>query len=82
MEISMRRFHFTWIVGALVALTLNGCAPTPQDSAGARHENRPAQGNGTDGATRSQTKGDLYPTKLENCVTAVGADRSRCSASN
>ena len=76
----MREFLSTWLGGAVVALALSGCVPTAQDSSGSRHEDRQAHGNGTDGAARS--KDALYPTKLENCLTAVGADRSRCAASN
>jgi hypothetical protein len=69
----MRALHFTWIAAFAVMPMLNGCARTAQDTSAAQRANA---------AKPSKTQDDLRPTKLENCVTAVGADRSRCSATN
>ena len=67
------------ITGITLALILNGCAPAAHDASGMRNQDKPTHGIGNDGAAPSH---DSYPTKLENCVTAVGADRSRCTATN
>jgi len=49
--------------------TVVGCTSTttPSDS----QQRAPVQNGG--GSSSSKTKDDLRPTKLENCVTAVGA---------
>lgn len=70
----MRALHFIiWITAFAMVAMVNGCATTAQDSSST---------HGSNAAKPSKAQEDLRPTKLENCVTAVGADRSRCSATN
>jgi hypothetical protein len=71
--IEMRAMHFMRIAALAMMPMLNGCAPTAPDSSAA---------HGGGATTTPKAQDDLRPTKLENCVTAVGADRSRCSATN
>lgn len=67
----MRILH-AWLVGLPIALFLGGCAMNAQDSSSPRNQEvRP-----------SQTRDESHPTRLEHCLTAVGADRTRCSATN
>jgi hypothetical protein len=61
-----------WLVGLPIALFLGGCAMNAQDSSSRRSQE----------ARPSQTREESHPTRLENCLTAVGADRTRCSATN
>jgi hypothetical protein len=70
----MRALHLIiWSTAFAMMPMFHGCAPTAQDSSST---------HGSNAVNPTKAQGDLRPTKLENCVTAVGADRSRCSATN
>jgi hypothetical protein len=82
METSMSKLHTTLMAGIAVVLALDGCAPTGQHPPGVHKQGTQTRGDGTGSTSNSPPKDGQYPTKLENCLTAVGADRTRCSAKN
>jgi len=57
----------------LAALALGGCADRGTDS-------RPGPASSPSNSSSGTSSGQDTNTKLENCVTAVGADRDNCKA--
>ena len=46
----------------------------------AKSNDRPQHNDATRTGAHTGNNDELHPTKLENCLTAVGADRTRCVA--
>ena len=66
----MIKLPLTFLVA--FAIVFPGCAAKTQDrsqQAGEKHSD-----------SRAAPADNLHPTKLENCVTAVGANRTQCVA--
>lgn len=57
---------------AVVISVLQGCAAQSHDHTQDNDATRPG--------AHSSHNDELHPTKLENCLTAVGADRTQCVA--
>jgi len=62
----------TVFLACVVISMFQGCAPKPHD--------RPQNDEATRTGAHSSNPDALHPTKLENCLTAVGADRTQCVA--
>jgi len=62
----------TVFLGCVVMSMFQGCA--------AKSHDRPQDNNATGTSAHSSNHDELHPTKLENCLTAVGADRTQCVA--
>jgi hypothetical protein len=62
----------TVLHACVVISMLQGCA--------AKSHDRPQDNGASRANAHSSNHDELYPTKLENCVTAVGADRTQCAA--
>jgi hypothetical protein len=74
-EISM--YKLTSLLAALTTIIFQGCTSShdaPSNNSAQQHR------AGTSPDAQSGTSSDHYPTKLENCLTAVGADRTQCVA--
>ena len=68
----------TSLLAALTTIIFQGCTSTSHDAP--LNNSTQQHKAGTSPDSQSAAGSDHYPTKLENCLTAVGADRKQCVA--
>ena len=73
----MKRMLMPFLAAA-VSVVFQGCSPASHD--GRATQRAPQRADPAQSGVTSSAQRDRRPARLENCLTAVGADRTQCVA--